>query len=132
MNFGRLVRFGLVGVVNTASYVCLYLLLQLVLPYLLAHVVAFLVSMVGSYFLNCRFTFRTRPTLRKFLLFPLSNITNFVVTSTGLYVLVEILHFDKTWSPLLAASVAVPITFLVARTVLVGKHSETEPSTALK
>jgi putative flippase GtrA len=133
VNLGRLVRFGLVGVVNTTSYVGLYLLLlQLVLPYLLAHVVAFLVSMVGSYFLNCRFTFRTRPTLRKFLLFPLSNVTNFVVTSTGLYVLVEVLHFDKTVSPLLAASVAVPITFLVARTVLVGKHAEAEPSATLK
>lgn len=123
MTAGRLLRFGAVGVVNTASYLGLYVLLQLVVPYLVAHVLAFVASMVGSYFLNCRFTFRTRPTLRKFLLFPLSNVTNFVITSTGLYVLVEVLHANKVIAPLLAASVAIPITFLVARSVLVGRYA---------
>jgi putative flippase GtrA len=119
----RLLRFGAVGVVNTASYLGLYLLLQLVAPYLVAHVLAFAASMVGSYFLNCRFTFRARPTLRKFLLFPLSNVTNFVITSTGLYVLVEVVHVNKVIAPLLAASVAIPVTFLVARSVLVGRYA---------
>jgi putative flippase GtrA len=118
----RIVRFGVVGVVNTGVYYGLYLILRTVVPYLVAHVIAFLLAMVGSYFLNCRFTFRTRPTLRKFLLFPLSNATNFTITSLGLYLLVDIGHLNEKISPLIAAAAAIPVTYLVARHVLVGQE----------
>jgi putative flippase GtrA len=116
----RILRFGVVGVINTAVYYGLYLLLRTVLPYLVAHVIAFVLAMVGSYFLNCWFTFRIRPTLRKFLLFPLSNATNFVITSLGLYLLVDIGHLNEQVSPLIAAAAAIPVTYLVAQYVLVG------------
>jgi putative flippase GtrA len=127
---GRIVRFALVGVLNTATYYCLYLLFGLFLPYLAAHVVAFILSMIGSFFLNCYFTFRTKPTWRKFILFPLSNATNFVVTSVGLYVLVQFFGINQRIAPLLAASVAIPITFLVAQLVLAGRHRAAEPELA--
>jgi putative flippase GtrA len=103
-------------------YYGLYLALRTVLPYLVAHVIAFVLAMIGSYFLNCRFTFRTKPTWRKFLLFPLSNASNFVITSLGLYLLVDVWHFNDRVSPLIAAMVAIPITFVVARYVLVGQE----------
>jgi putative flippase GtrA len=117
----RIVRFGVVGVINTGVYYGLYLILRTVLPYLAAHVIAFALAMVGSYFLNCWFTFRTRPTLRKFLLFPLSNATNFTITSLGLYLLVDVGHLNETISPLIAAAAAIPVTYLVARYVLVDR-----------
>jgi len=120
MTLSRMIRFGLVGVVNTGTYYLLYLLFTLFLPYLVAHVCAFMISMVGSYFLNCYFTFRIRPTLKKFLLFPLSNATNFVVQSVGLYVLVSLLHMNHIVAPLLAAAVAIPITFVIAKLILLG------------
>ncbi|NKQ53507.1 GtrA family protein [Amycolatopsis sp. K13G38] len=122
-----MIRFGLVGVVNTGTYYLLYLLFNMFLPYLAAHVCAFLLAMVGSYFLNCFFTFRTRPTLKKFLLFPLSNATNFAVTSIGLYVLVGVFHVNHVIAPLLAAAVAIPITFVIAKLVLVGPEREAAP-----
>jgi putative flippase GtrA len=117
----RVLRFGVVGLLNTGVYYLLYLLFLRVAPYLAAHLAAVLLSMVGSYFLNCFFTFRTPPTLGKFLLFPLSNATNFAVTSIALYLLVGVLHLNKIVSPLLAAVASVPITFVVARAVLVGR-----------
>jgi putative flippase GtrA len=120
----RIIRFGVVGVINTGVYYGLYLLLRTVLPYLVAHVIAFVLAMVGSYFLNCWFTFRTRPTLRKFLLFPLSNATNFAITSLGLYLLVDIGHVNEQVSPLIAAAAAIPVTYLVAQYVLVGKEEQ--------
>jgi putative flippase GtrA len=125
---GRIVRFALVGVLNTATYYGLYLLFGLFLPYLAAHVVAVVLSMIGSFFLSCYFTFRTRPTWRKFLLFPLSNATNFVVTTVGLYVLVQFFGLNQRIAPLLAASVAIPVTFVVAQMVLAGRHREPRPS----
>ncbi|MGW1587474.1 GtrA family protein [Streptomyces sp. NPDC002386] len=114
----QIVTFAVVGVVNTAVYYGLYLLLLHRLPYLGAHVLAFLLSMVGSFFLNARFTYRTRPTWRKFLLFPLTNVTNFLVTTAGVYLIVDVLHAGNRFAPLLASAVAVPVTFVVSRRIM--------------
>lgn len=114
------VRFALVGAVNTGTYYGLYLLLGLVLrlPYLAAHVVAFALSMVGSFFLTSYFTYRTRPTWRKFLLFPLTNAANFVITTAGVYLLVDVAGLDSRYAPLLAAAAAIPVTFVLSRTIM--------------
>lgn len=112
----------MVGVVNTAVYYALYLLLRTVVYYLAAHVVAIAVAMVGSFFLNCHWTFRTRPTWRKFAVFPLTNATNYVATTLGVVALVEWLHVDQRVAPLIAAAAAVPVTFLLSRRILTGRR----------
>lgn len=115
---GQILIFALVGVVNTMTYYGLYLLLLIWLPYLVAHILAFTLSMIGSFFLNARFTYRTRPTWRKFLLFPLTYATNFVITTAGVYVIVDVLHAGNRFAPLIASAAAVPVTFVVSRTIL--------------
>jgi putative flippase GtrA len=121
VNLRRLIRFGLVGVVNTATYYALYLLLRTQIPYLVAHVCAFVLAMIGSYFLNCYITFRIRPTWRTFLLFPLSNLANFVITTVGLKLAVAWFGLDQRIAPLPVAAVAIPITYLVAHHVMIGR-----------
>ncbi|WP_370413156.1 GtrA family protein [Streptomyces fradiae] len=116
----QVVRFGLVGVVNTGTYYGLYLLLGLWVPYIAAHVLAFALSMVGSFFLTSYFTYRTRPTWKKFLLFPLTNAANFVITTVGVYVLVDLMDVDSTYAPLIAAAAAIPVTFVLSRTIMLG------------
>ncbi|EKX64980.1 GtrA family protein [Streptomyces ipomoeae] len=115
---GQILAFALVGVVNTMTYYGLYLLFLSRLPYLAAHILAFALSMTGSFFLNARFTYRTRPTWRKFLLFPLTNATNFVITTVGVYVIVDVLHAGNRFAPLLASAAAIPVTFVVSRTIM--------------
>lgn len=121
-------RFAAVGVVNTATYYGSYLLLVQVLPYLVAHVLAFAISMTGSFLLNCLVTYRTRPTWRKLLLFPLTVAANFTITTVGVAVLVELLSVDQRVAPLLAAVVAIPLTFVATRAVLVGRTPEVAAS----
>ncbi|MGW7548228.1 GtrA family protein [Streptomyces sp. NPDC054770] len=118
---GQIITFALVGVVNTATYYGLYLLFLMYLPYLAAHIIAFMLSMIGSFFLNARFTYRTRPTWRKFLLFPLTNATNFVITTVGVYVIVDMLHVGSEFAPLMASAAAIPVTFVVSRWVMLPK-----------
>lgn len=115
---GQILVFCLVGAVNTVTYYGLYLLFLVRLPYLAAHTLAFGLSMTGSFFLNARFTYRTRPTWRKFLLFPLSNATNFLTTTAGVYLIVDVLHAGHRLAPLLASGAAIPVTFLVSRTIM--------------
>jgi len=115
-------RFVIVGVINTAVYYALYLLLRLVMPYLAAHLVAIFFAMVGSFFLNCYWTFQTPPTWRKFAVFPLTNATNYVLTTVGVVVLIEWLDVDERIAPILAALAAIPVTFLLSRRVLRGRR----------
>lgn len=114
----QVVRFALVGAVNTGTFYGFYLALHPLMPYFAAYSAAFVLSMVGSFFLNTYFTYRTRPSWRKFLLFPLTNLTNYVVTSVGVYVFVEWARMDDRIAPLLAAAAAIPFTFLLSRRIL--------------
>ncbi|MFB9906416.1 GtrA family protein [Allokutzneria oryzae] len=130
MNFGRydrIIRFAGVGVINTGVYYGLYLLFGQVLHYQVAHITAFLIAMVGSYFLSCYFTFKVRPTWKKFLLFPLSNATSFTVQTLGLYLLVDIIGMNPDHAPLITMAVAIPITYVVARFVLTDRPAAAGP-----
>ncbi|MEE1808376.1 GtrA family protein [Streptomyces sp. BE133] len=120
----QMARFALVGVVNTGTYYGCYLVLLTWLPYIAAHVVAFALSMTGSFFLNSCFTYRTRPTWRKFLLFPLTNAANFAITTGGVCLLVDLAGFSSRYAPLVAAAAAVPITFVVSRTIMLRPDSK--------
>jgi putative flippase GtrA len=126
---GQVVRFSIVGVVNTATYYATYLLLREPIGYLAAHVIGFAVSTVGSFLLNTYVTYRTRPTWRKFVLFPLTVAGNFVVTTVGVALLVEVGGVDQRIAPLLAALVAIPVTFVATRYLLLGPrlHIESRP-----
>ncbi|MEV4613440.1 GtrA family protein [Kitasatospora sp. NPDC049258] len=119
----QLIRFGLVGVVNTGTCLALFWLLHPALPYLAAFSLAYLISMVGSFFLNTRFTYRTRPTWRKFLLFPLPNLTNYLLQTAGLFALVHWCHLAERIAPAVVAVGAIPISFLLTRLVLTGRAS---------
>lgn len=123
MTLRRAFWFGVVGVINTGVYYSCYLLLHLVVPYLLAHVLATLVAMICSYFLNCRITFKTPPRWRTFLLFPLSNLANFIITTVGMRIAVEWASADERWAPLPVSLVAIPITYVVTHYIMVGKLS---------
>jgi putative flippase GtrA len=116
---GQIVRFALVGGVNTGTFFGIYLLLHPWMPYFAAYTLAFVLSMIGSFFMNTYFTYRTRPTWKKFLLFPLTNVTNYVIQSAGLYALVTWAGMDTRIAPLVAAVVAIPFTFLLSRKILI-------------
>ena len=119
----RLARFGMVGVVNTGVYYGAYLLFRTQIMYLLAHVCAFVVAMICSYFMNCYLTFKTRPTWRTFLLFPLSNVANFVFTTLGLRLAVGVLGVDQRIAPLTVAVFAIPLTYILAHHIMIGRLS---------
>lgn len=122
-----LLRFVVVGVANTAVYYLVYRLLLLALPYLPAHLLAYAVGIVFSFFANSFFTFRVRPTWRRFLAFPLTTLFNFLVVTVGSVLLVERGWVDERWATLLMTVVAIPVTFLLTRFVLTsGRDDQAE------
>ncbi|MGX1757685.1 GtrA family protein [Streptomyces lydicus] len=115
---GRIVRFAAVGGVNTLTFSACYLALHHLLPYFAAYTAAFVTSMTGSFFLHTYVTYRTRPTWTKFLLFPLTQVTNYGVQSAGLVALVGWCHLSTTVAPLVAALCALPFSYLLSRRIL--------------
>ncbi|WP_104818412.1 GtrA family protein [Kitasatospora sp. MMS16-BH015] len=124
--FWQFVRFGLVGGVNTANSFLLFWLFDHVLPYFAAFTLSFALAMVGSFFLNCHFTYRTKPTWKKFALFPIPNVTNYLVQSGGLVALVGWWHLDHLLALLLVSLVAIPVTFVLSKIILIGRSPQVE------
>ncbi len=120
----HLSRFVVVGLINTGVYYGVYLLLNTFLPYLAAHLLAILVAMIGSFFLNTYWTFQTKPTWKKFAIFPLTNLTNYVIQTFGVVLFVETLHMNEQIAPLVAAVAAIPVTFVLSRKILMEKPPE--------
>ncbi|MFC4025149.1 GtrA family protein [Oceanobacillus longus] len=118
--FGESLKFVIVGVFNTVHYYLWYLLFTEIfgIYYLIGHITAFLISMVGSFYLNSYFTYRTKPSWRKFFRFPLTYLVNITVSTSALYVLREFFHLDNKIAPLLAAGLAIPFTFIISRKIL--------------
>lgn len=109
-----LVRYGLVGLANAATYYATYLVALPRSSYLVAHVVGLGVAMIVSFLLNCRFTFRVRPTWTRLLLYPASQTVNILATTFGVVGLVHV-GIDQRLAPLVAAVLAMPLSFLAAR-----------------
>jgi putative flippase GtrA len=120
------IKFVVVGFFNTFHYYMWYLLFTEVfmIQYLIGHWSAFFISMVGSFYLNTYFTYRTKPTWKKFFQFPLTYIVNITVTSSMLFLFKEWIQLNNKLSPLLAAGLAIPFTFIISRKILKTEKGE--------
>lgn len=122
-----LLRFALVGVVNTALYYVCYRLFLLGMPYVPAHLLGWFVGMVFSFFANSLFTFGVRPTWRRFLAYPSTTFVNLGVTTLGSVALVEVAGIDERYATLVMAIAVVPVTFLMTRLVLTAGRERPGP-----
>ncbi len=114
------IRFIVVGIINTANYYLCYLGLHELLDigYMTAHIASFSFSFVISFFLNSYFTFKVKPTLAKFLQFPLTQLFNVAVSSVLVYLFVEYFLIDSTIAPILSVLITVPLTFIITGKIL--------------
>ncbi|ALC80399.1 MULTISPECIES: GtrA family protein [Bacillus] len=119
-------RFVIVGGINTGTYYLIYLsLLKLAhFDYMAAHLTGFVISLVISFFLNCFFTFKTKPTLAKFLQFPLTQLFNVIMSSILIYVFVDVFSLSSVIAPIAALFITVPVTYIVTGKILKKEKNE--------
>src|SRR5690606_17952429 len=114
MNFKKMntefTRFLFVGVINTLSYYSIYLILHnaFSLPYMAAHLIGFLISLNISFFLNTYVTYKVKPTLKKYLFFPLTQVVNMSVSTILIFIFVEYLKLNSNIAPFAAVIFTVP------------------------
>ncbi len=128
--------FLVIGVINTLSTTVIATVLDLISgaafdenmlilleSYNVTFIIGYVLSLAISFLLNSRFTFHEKPTLKKFVKFPVSYIPNFVIQ----YLLVWLftaLDWNRTLAYLIAAVCALPITFLVMKLFVFREKKE--------
>jgi putative flippase GtrA len=114
----KFIKFVIVGTINTINHNIIYLIGLTFLNYMIANFIAFIISMIISFFLNCYFTFNIKPTLEKFIAFPITNIPNLFFQTVGIYIVVEVFNIPKEYGALVTAIFSIPLTFLIMKYVL--------------
>ncbi|EOB0741629.1 flippase GtxA [Staphylococcus aureus] len=116
----EILKFIIVGGINTLNYYVVYLLLLKLLhiEYMISHITGFLVAFVISYYLNCYFVYRVKPTWRKFISFPITQIVNVSLQTVLLYVFVSWLNLPAEIALFAGLIITIPITFILSKWIL--------------
>lgn len=114
----QFITFLAIGAINTISTTVFAAILDKIYPAgtqtRINFVLGYILGLVLSYFLNSRFTFRKKPTLKSFIKFPVSYIPNFLLQYLCVWILGAV-GVLPVFSYLLAAIIALPVTFLIMK-----------------
>lgn len=115
-NIIKFIKFGFIGLLNTLVFNGIYnLFLYINLFYIIALTLAYIISIYFSYFLNAKFVHDVKITMKTALLFPLTYIPNYIITTGGAIILVQSLNVDKRIAAFIASLIAIPITFVIQK-----------------
>lgn len=122
------ITFLIIGVVNTLSTAVISTLLDFITKHIavlyacklieklrLTFITGYILSMLISFFLNCRFTFHEKPTLSKLIRFPVSYIPNFIIQYIVVWFFTAVIPIHSTAAYLAAAVIGIPVTFITMR-----------------
>lgn len=120
-NFYEIIRFGIVGIIATIIHYGIYLALNLIIFSWIAYSIGYGISFLGNFYLSNRFTFKTKPTVKKGVGFGLSHFINYLLQVILLSIFIKLGIPDK-YAPIPVFCIAVPVNFLMVRFVLKSKR----------
>lgn len=112
----QFIRFGVNGVFVTAIQYAVYLLLKQYMGVNAAYTVGYLVSFCVNFFMTSYFTFRSKPSLKRFVGFSGSHVVNYLV-QIGLLNLFLWIGVGSNVAPIPAMAGAVVVQFTILRLV---------------
>lgn len=118
---GEALRFALVGLLATAVHYGIYIALCPVLVAQAAYTVGYIMSFVLNFYLTARFTFRTAPSWRRLLGMCGAHAVNYLL-HIGLLSLFLYLGVVEKWAPLPVFAIAIPVNFILVRTVFKSRR----------
>ena len=116
----EIIKFIIVGGINTLDYYLVYLILLkgIGINYMISHITGLIVSFIISYYLNCYFVYKVKPTWRKFIQFPLTQVVNMGMQTLLLYIFVQWLHISSVIAPFAGLILTIPVTFIMSKYIL--------------
>ena len=118
------IRFVLFGGVNTLLGYLIYVILLIFLNYKVSFTITYVSSIFISYYLNSKFVFCRKVSLKKGLMYPSVYLIQYLICMLLLHIFVEILNLSKFIAPILAVLLTVPVTFFLSRSIIKGQARE--------
>lgn len=115
---GEVLRFLIMGGVNTATTYALSLLLMHWMRYEFAYSIGYVAGIVMAYALSTTFVFRRPMRARSAARFPLVYVLQFVLSIALLHTAVDVFGVPRWLALGLSIAVTMPITFVMSRWVL--------------
>ena len=120
--FNQFLKFGVIGLSNTAiSYGIYSLLVYLGLHYIIAGFISFFIGALNSFFWNNKYTFKKDTNQKRSILKSLAKtyisyaFSGLVVANIITIILVEIFFISKYVAPLFVLVITVPLNFILNR-----------------
>lgn len=107
-NFYEIIRFGIVGVIATIIHYGIYLALNFIMTSWIPYSIGYGISFLGNFYLSNKFTFKTKPTIKKGIGFGLSHFMNYLLQVTLLSIFIK-LGISNKYAPVLVFCIAIPI-----------------------
>ena len=117
----KFIEFCVFGLVNTFNNALFSAIASNFMQQNAAAVFGYVVSLTIGFFLNCRITFKEKPTLQKYIRFCTSYIPNFIIYFLVTYITLNTLMMTQFWGTVLAVLAGGPITFVIIKFYAFGK-----------
>lgn len=115
------IKFVIIGFINAFIYNLYYLDFLKITNYLLSSILAYIISMTASYLMNSVYNFKTKLSIKNYLLFPLSGIPNIICQTLGLTILVEVINIKQNIAGFLCSIIAIPFSYIIMKVILKKK-----------
>lgn len=116
----RFFSFLIFGGVNTAVTYLLYLWLSDMMHYQTAYFIAYISGIVLAYLFNLRYVFEATNSLKKFVLYPLIYVVQYLAGAFLMYLFLQILYLPNAVAPLIVIIMLLPISYLLNKKVLLN------------
>jgi len=110
-------KFIISGGLNTIATYLVYLLLLTITNYQISYTVSYIAGIILSYYLNKKFVFKTKNSLKTFLIYPLVYLSQYLLGFFLTWFWIEILKLNPIYSPIIVVALSLPVTFLLSRFV---------------
>ena len=114
----KFLRFIGAGIVNTIASYLAYLFLIFFFSYQISYAIAFVLGVALSFVLNSKYVFEVQQTLRKFILFPLVYLVQYLLGALLMGVVIEVLGVSKFIAPLFVIVCLIPVSYLLSKKIL--------------
>lgn len=114
----RWVKFGFCGIANTLFTYILFCFLSEMVHHQVAFFIAYCTGIIFAYWVNSRFVFAVKMSLKSFFSYPLVYIVGYVLSSLFLEVSITGFGLSLRVAPLLTVVLVTPVTYLLNKLVL--------------
>jgi len=111
----QFVKFGIVGISNTAiAFAIYYVLVFIGVHYIIANTVAFFVSVLNAYYWNRKYVFKNNNNKMLQLAKTYASYGFTFLLSTGLlFLVVDVMNISQFIAPIINLAITVPLNFLL-------------------